>query len=278
MDGSTRKNTDIQVLEKRQSDFINCIDTTLLRYHEHKNGIDCLKLILPSVLLPDYISRWIQIAIEKSLKSLDIYITDCSSFILPLSVLEAKTLVELSLGKLWLKPEYAIYSIRLKEFSVVLKFSGCVEVEAPSLEYSNYSELKKILSIFGPGIQSIHRGLKMYASRNLKRLRLCDVGITDEFFADIAEKFPQLVMLDIEKCGDLQRIKISSHSIKRIHLEWNGGLKEVEIDVSSINEFEYEGSKIPLFSFTAPFGCSWVSVIVLHYWEWMLFDTFVYPN
>ncbi|KAL3507589.1 hypothetical protein ACH5RR_032971 [Cinchona calisaya] len=285
--------------EKRCFYFIQCIDSTLQKYHEHKNSIDSLELTLPSVLQPDYVNRWIQIAVENGLKSLELFMSrDSCCSILPRSVFEAKTLVALRLGKLQLKP-YVINSIRcnnltklslsevdldevmfgrimsscpliesmtvcccvglvnikvtklnkLREFSVFQRGSGCVDVGAPSLEEF---------------ICNGRRLVQIYASKNLKVLRLSHVVITEEFFKDIAEKFPRLVKLNITDCRDLKRIGISSHSIKCIHLEWNEGLKEGQIDVPSINVFKYRGNNIPRFSFTEnSFGFSWVSEIVL---------------
>ncbi|KAL3507588.1 hypothetical protein ACH5RR_032970 [Cinchona calisaya] len=260
--------------------FPSGIDSTLQRYHEHKNSIDSLELTLPSFCPPVFVNRWIQIAAENGLKILELFIgRDSCCSILPQSVFEAKTLVELSLGILDLKP-HVINSIRcnnlrklsllevdlddmvfgrimsscpliesmtvfrcvglvnikvtklnkLREFLVVLKRSGCVEVGAPSLEEF---------------ICSGTRLVQMYASQTLKILRLCPSGITDEFFKDIAEKFPRLVMLNIKLCPHLRRIGISSHSIKRIYLERNKRLEEVQIDVPNINVFEYRGNNIP---------------------------------
>nr|XP_027118215.1 uncharacterized protein LOC113735403 [Coffea arabica] len=294
-------------IQKRRSDFVNCINTTLQRYREHKNGIDRLKLCSPPSVSPEDFNRWIQIAVENGVKSLDIAAFDIAApsgseyFVLAPTVFEAKSIAELDLGHFQLKPQ-AIKTVRchnlhklrlmhvkldevlfqrilsscplihwltivncaglanvkvtklqkLERLDIVAKGSCSVEVEAPSLLYFKYG---KLLS-FELERTSRRRKLRMHACPNLKHLLLDEIGITDEFFLDIAEKFPQLEELEITSWdGDLERINISSRSIKHISLESHlEPVEEVQIDVPSLDWFEFTGRSINLFSFTAPSG------------------------
>ncbi|KAL3507479.1 hypothetical protein ACH5RR_032861 [Cinchona calisaya] len=142
---------------------------------------------------------------------------------------------------------------KLKQFKIQFreKRSGFVELEGPSLEefcYWNCINTDEDETQFFPC------SLQMYACKNLKRLRLREIAITEGFFSGIAENFPLLEELTVQYCDHLQNIKISSQSIKRIYLDTNWELKEACIDVPSIVRFKYSGDSIPLFSFTAPSG------------------------
>ncbi|KAL3506445.1 hypothetical protein ACH5RR_031827 [Cinchona calisaya] len=151
-DWGSSYDTDIQVIKTIHENFMNCIDTTLLRYHHQKNGIDTLNLRLYNFpfVSPDDADRWLQIAVENGVKRLSIRIYNY--YVLPQTVFEAKSLLELSLSKCRLH-HHLIQIIRcrglanikatklqkLKRFSVTLEeISGSVEVEAPSLEDFNY--------------------------------------------------------------------------------------------------------------------------------------------
>ncbi|XP_071940159.1 uncharacterized protein [Coffea arabica] len=255
-------------------------------YDEHKNGIDILELIRPPSVSPEHVNRWIQIAEDNNFKRL---------------VLNSPVIRKITchnLQKLWLTgvdlDEEMFQTIvvscplidwlkisncaglanlkvtklqKLKVFEVIFKGGGCVAVEAPSLEFFNYS---KIYSFDNEErMPSQHCSLQMHSSQNLKHLQFENIDITDEFFLDIKEKFPHLEDLNIHGCNHLRRIKISSHPIKRINLESNYRLEEAHIEVPSINRFKFRGCSIPLFSFTAPSG-SCVSLIEFYWWDWQL--------
>ncbi|XP_027120898.1 putative F-box/FBD/LRR-repeat protein At5g44950 [Coffea arabica] len=137
-----------QDLKKRRTDFINCINTALQRYHENEYGIDSLKLEInafkfPS-LAPDHVNAWLQIAAETGVKSLNICINDyyyCYP-ILPKAIFEATSLVELCLsGQSELEPEVikmirchslrklCLVDVRLDEMMLEKIMSSCPLIE-----------------------------------------------------------------------------------------------------------------------------------------------------
>lgn len=101
---------------------------------------------------------------------------------------------------------------------------------------------------------------------NLKELLLGDVEIYDNFFENLENKFPRLEDISIQHCQNLQTMKISSHSLKKIQLSYCNGLKEAHFDVPRIVIFEYgvyyggENANFPRLSFAAASG-KWASRI-----------------
>ncbi|XP_027165927.1 F-box/LRR-repeat protein At3g58900-like [Coffea eugenioides] len=323
---------DRQALERRRDSFINCINTTLMRYRENKYGIDSLKLMVynedfPS-LKPDHVKTWLGIAAENGVKGLEISLK-CDSYHpkLARTIFEATSLVELYLSeKIYMKhkmikiirchdlrklclnkvgldevmlqrimsscPSIEFLEIiqclgienievtklqKLKQCSIVLWKIGNVEVEAPNLEDFSYGTCVPAMPasyLLSEEEEQPLPCLQVSRCKNLRKLSLDNIGITDEFFSGIAEDFQHLEELKIRYCYGLQTVRISSQSIKLINLEFRkeGGLKEAQIDVPSIVRFEYRGNFIPLLSFAPPSG-PWVSYIELSWQNRNILET-----
>ncbi|KAL3506446.1 hypothetical protein ACH5RR_031828 [Cinchona calisaya] len=232
---------------------MNYIDTTLLRCHKQKNGINTLNLELNNFRFfpPCDFERWLQIAIRNGLKRLRICMNH--EFVLPQAVFDGTSLVNLWIGTCQLRPqliqiircrglrELTLFRVRLDDVMLQRIMSSCPLIEYLDISYClglvniKATKLEKLerLNVFAPavehfcyareviheGIQLRHPRLEMHTSRNLKNLWLFGISITDEFFLNFGKKFPSLQELRIQKCKDLCRIKILSYTINQLLFE-----------------------------------------------------------
>ncbi|XP_071940638.1 uncharacterized protein [Coffea arabica] len=155
----------------------------------------------------------------------------------------------------------------LKELTVRLFENQWVKVEAPKLELLTCTDDENWFEgEDGDEEDRLTCGIRFPAShyQNLKSLLFSGIGIDDTFFIDLACKFPNLEDLMVRYCQELESIKISSQSLKRIELMDNKKLVEAQFEVPKILAFEYSNvcDIIPRFLFATASSC-WTSSICL---------------
>ncbi|XP_027118102.1 F-box/LRR-repeat protein At3g59190 [Coffea arabica] len=155
----------------------------------------------------------------------------------------------------------------LKELTVRLFENQWVKVEAPKLELLTCTDDENWFEgEDGDEEDRLTCGIRFPAShyQNLKSLLFSGIGIDDTFFMDLACKFPNLEDLMVRYCQELESIKISSQSLKRIELMDNKKLVEAQFEVPKILAFEYSNvcDIIPRFLFATASSC-WTSSICL---------------
>lgn len=153
----------------------------------------------------------------------------------------------------------------LKELAVGLLENQSVIVDAPELESltcideengnedeDEYEQSTCLITLTASWYQ------------NLKCLLFTGIGIGDSFFMEFAYKFPNLEDLIVRYCRELESIKISSQSLKRIQLMDNNRLVEAQFDVPKIVSFEYCSGRsiVPRFHFAAA-SSGWTSYFCL---------------
>ncbi|KAM7501255.1 hypothetical protein LguiB_000159 [Lonicera macranthoides] len=86
--------------------------------------------------------------------------------------------------------------------------------------------------------------------KNLKVLTIIWARITDQMFLDLIHELPLLETLHLFACFELERIKVSSHSLKSFRFFSFKCLAEAEIDAPNLVLFEYSGYNRlpPIFS------------------------------
>ncbi|GMY20403.1 putative F-box protein At1g49610 [Fagus crenata] len=129
-----------------------------------------------------------------------------------------------------------------KAMSIELTYNGDlerVELEAPNL-YSLYINQKKQCEI------------NLVSCSNLKMLALSAPSITDKWLHDHLSQLPLIEYLDIHGCHKLERLKISSNSLKTFYMMYSkkDELVEIDIDTPNLRNFAYCGHTVKPFSST----------------------------
>ena len=130
-----------------------------------------------------------------------------------------------------------------KAKSIVVTYNGDlerVELEAPNLYCLHIDQKIKNCEI------------NLVSCNNVKMLTLSASNITDKWFHDYFSQLPLIEYLKLYACENLERLKISSHSLKTLYLmDWKSKkLVEVNIDTPNLRKFAYcsPDDVIPFFS------------------------------
>ncbi|KAF3974096.1 hypothetical protein CMV_002551 [Castanea mollissima] len=79
--------------------------------------------------------------------------------------------------------------------------------------------------------------IKVNACQNLRELYLVSASITDQWLYDLNTKMPHLHSLTLHSCDKLEKVHISSHSLKSFTLIGCHKLREAEIDTPNLQDF-----------------------------------------
>ncbi|XP_074282013.1 uncharacterized protein LOC141606679 [Silene latifolia] len=79
--------------------------------------------------------------------------------------------------------------------------------------------------------------MNVVALRNLRNLEFVDVAITDDILSELSYGLVVLESLVIIQCPMLNCIRISSNSLKQLHITDNPGLEKARIDAPKLLEF-----------------------------------------
>jgi hypothetical protein len=141
-----------------------------------------------------------------------------------------------------------------------MKFEGLTNAKSIVVEYNHGLE---IVELEASNLYSLlihhHRRceIKLVSCNNLKRLSLRVPNTTDKWFHDHLSQLPKIEFLEIDDCYMLERLKISSHSLKRLNLAlsgftlWGKTLVEVDIDTPNLCKLAYRCSASIPFSLNA---------------------------
>ncbi|KAL3507480.1 hypothetical protein ACH5RR_032862 [Cinchona calisaya] len=215
----TDTDIDIQVRKRKGNDFMNCINTTLLRYHENKCGIDTLKIRLSefSAVASDHVNTWLKIAVENGVKNLKIGTND--SFVLPRIIFEAKSLVKLWLGKFQLKPQViqiiscrglqklSLVEVNLDEVMLQRIISNC-----PLINYLKIEDCTGLVNIKVTKLQKLKElnigfqesGIVEVEAPSLEDFLYANCTLSSSYSDDEGGPLPLLCWLQIYACKNLK--------------------------------------------------------------------------
>lgn len=260
--------------------FLNYVNSSLQRYREENICIKKLKL----EMVTSIVDEWIHVAIQNGVKELEIR-DGKGSCSWPSVIFEAKSLLEVLLQGFGSKLELPqiikcnnLKSLHLRflcldESSFASLISSCQMIENLELWYCEGIDdlklfktpmLKKFLFhpmpfnlrqnleiLEAPNLEFLACdwccNLKLGSSQNLKQLELLQVDISDEFLLDFKSKFPHLEHLKLHLCRRLERIRISSESLREMDLKIRNEdvIEELYIDAPNMTRFEYNGCSLP---------------------------------
>ena len=136
-----------------------------------------------------------------------------------------------------------------------IKFEGLTK--AKSIEVAYNDDLERI-ELEASNLYSLYINqegknceINLVSCNNVKMLTLSVFNITDEWFHDYFSQLPLIEYLNLHACRMLERIRISSHSLKTLYLMdcYSYKLVEVNIDTPNLRKFEYYSpTVIPFFS------------------------------
>jgi hypothetical protein len=141
-----------------------------------------------------------------------------------------------------------------------MKFEGITNAKSIVVEYNHGLEIFELeaSNLYSLLIHHHKRcEIKLASCNNLKRLSLRVPNTTDKWFHDHLSQLPKIEFLEIDDCYMLERLKISSHSLKTLNLAlsgitlWGKTLVEVDIDTPNLCKLAYCCSASIPFSLNA---------------------------
>uniref|UniRef100_A0A2N9E4T1 F-box domain-containing protein n=1 Tax=Fagus sylvatica TaxID=28930 RepID=A0A2N9E4T1_FAGSY len=182
------------------------------------------------------VDRWISFLVKNDVEELDLYWFRGLSgrmYQLPQSVLDSKSLTVLTLDGY----DQTIHKLvvgcpviqdmtfhrchKLKS----MKFEGLTNAKSIVVEYNHGLEIVELeaSNLYSLLIHHHKRcEIKLVSCNNLKRLSLRVPNTTDKWFHDHLSQLPKIEFLEIDDCYVLERLKISSHSLKTLNLVLSG--------------------------------------------------------
>ncbi|XP_074276189.1 uncharacterized protein LOC141599945 [Silene latifolia] len=219
---------------------LRCLDCSYLEIYDYK-GIDLFpsleSLFLHEVLVPDTVLNHI-ITFSKLLKHLRL--SGCYSFFENI-----KSIVIPCNSKLEI----------LDVTKSLLTDEGIVTIDTSSLTSFQY-----IGESYTGGVTGVHCERWPVISkdgflRNLRRLIIGFVSITDEVLGKLLSEVVLLETLKLRNCSMLRTIEISSAMLKDVRLEYCADLLDVTIDAPCLESFKYKGDFEPSLCINALAGC-----------------------
>ncbi|CBI35934.3 unnamed protein product, partial [Vitis vinifera] len=309
---SCRKNTDV-------SSFINAIDSSLrLRPKDVNLARLRLHLDLDDIESESLIDSWIDAALERKVKELDLYLRPRSiakPYGLPAKIFSTTTITVLSLEQCRLEicgdidlpalRKLCLRQIRCDEQAIRQLISSCPLIE--DLDIASCGGLQKL---HVSGLANLHR-LEVICCYNLRRIEIdapslqhlvyhcgrlpCDMvltpceflrelilhdpHITNDFLQNLDSGFPNLERLEIDSTR-LQRIEISHHQLKRLELKLTPLQKEakLKIDAPNLQSFTYSGYRMPLTSTISSMNTSSLREAEIHFRNYNDYSHFFIPQ
>ncbi|XP_059455171.1 F-box/LRR-repeat protein At3g26922-like [Corylus avellana] len=235
------------------------------------------------------VNRWIDYAIESNVKEFYICAWPLKYYKVTKSVLTAKSITELTLWGCNLESFHG-HDINLSSLKklvlgevcnandqiVKTLIAACLVVEEiefarcdglRNIHVSGLSKLMAIevafnfelhsLEIEASNLEFLHlkclKSCQIYllSCKNLKKLRLEYMMVTDKWLHDVLSKQPLIEILTLIDCDMLERIKISSDCMKRLTFYRCRKLVEVNIVTPNLHRLEYCGDPISFSSNTS---------------------------
>ena len=278
--------------KKRVKRFMNIVDKSFGRFHEHKFRLQKFKLHMTLVdfKLASLVDKWIEWAFAHDAKEIDLvvmtrektYALTRATFVeqstngckleraFSRSAVKFYSLQKLSLRDICVNEETIQDIIHTCPFItdvdiIVCKGLKTVEIsKLPKLRYFNLVSHKRdveCVKIEAPNLQYFRFSgseqclLDITACKDLKELCLDELNITDQLFHLNVSRFPLLESLVVSDCDMLGRIKISAQRLRDLRISGCQKLLDVEIDAPSLSFFRYfnNGDKMAkIFSKNAP--------------------------
>ncbi|XP_074284609.1 FBD-associated F-box protein At4g10400-like [Silene latifolia] len=251
--------------------FVEFVNKTMRRYFTRKYRITKMYLELPKVdeKLEPLVDKWIMIAVQNQIQELGIDIVNGIDYKLPEILFSAKSLKVLICGNVGLSYYETMDLISLEYLAVAfgdnvdedmlqrmisscplvvfdIKYETCIKnISIPWVKtrgngtmQSNLQELSlRKLVYFDVGDQSPWPwNMNVVALKNLRELVFDCVSITDDIVSELSNGLVALESLVLSQCIMLERVNISSNSLKQLQITNCMWLKKARIDTPNLLE------------------------------------------
>ncbi|XP_075665122.1 F-box/LRR-repeat protein At5g02910-like [Castanea sativa] len=265
--------------QERVEKFMNNVDTSLSRFHEHNLKMQKFELHMTLVdfKLASLVDKWIELAFEHDAQEIGFQVlTEKNSwYTFPRTIFVAKStngckleqpctwsavkfysLQKLVLGYICVNEEIIQDIIRCCPFITDFSIIGCHGLK--NLEISKLPKLCKVevvpleqqvenIKVEAANLQHFsftysrqrQCSLDITACQNLKELYLTDLSITDQNLHFNISRFPHLETLEVSGCIMLERVKISAQRLRMLTFEACQKLLELEIDSPNLSSFKF---------------------------------------
>ncbi|XP_074282008.1 uncharacterized protein LOC141606677 isoform X2 [Silene latifolia] len=273
--GNRRHNYDDDTVER----FVGFIDKTMERYFTRKYRITKFYLMLPKVdeKIETLVDKWIMIAVQNQIQSLEILIRGCrNNYRLPEILFCAKSLKYLKCGGIIL-PFYGTMELNSLEYLALIPntldadmlqkiISSCPLVELDIAYDEVFSPvwipwMKKVNGeVKSRGTRTMQSNLQesplqkfvyssisvelpwpwdmnLVALKNLRKLEFNCVPLTDDIVSELSNGLVVLESLIIVSCSLLKCINISSNSLKQLRITDSLEIEKATIDAPKLLEF-----------------------------------------
>ncbi|KAL3618261.1 hypothetical protein CASFOL_038582 [Castilleja foliolosa] len=256
-------------------DPVPCID----KFRLYVNNFD--------MALRANMSGWVCSALIKNVKELDIQVdVKGKNFPLPNGVLTSPMITSLKLSgsividssiismsnlrQLSIKESSSITNSGIHDFETNcpliedLRLIACTSLT--SLFISSLLKLKRVelhkcvnpivISIVGPRLETfLYHGdknrackINLSGSSNLRNLTLRSCTMSGMVFHDFIAKYPLIEKLELQECGNIERVDLFSERLRSLSLVQCEKLKEVNIDALNLYNLVFTGHNMPFAS------------------------------
>lgn len=236
--------------QKRAEKFMNIVDQSLSRFHQHKLQMQKFKLhmTLVDIKLASWVDKWIELALEHDAKEIDLMVRTEKDpwYTFPETIFVTKSTSSCKLDEPFSRSDVKLYSLQklwLEDIYVNEEVIQAIIHICPFITYFAIIRCKGV------------KPLDITTCHNLKQLYLSGLSITDQYLHFNISRFPHLETLQLFICNELERIKISAQGLKMLEMEQCRKLVEVEIDAPNLSSFQYSDirNEFPMiFSKNAP--------------------------
>ncbi|KAI4354216.1 hypothetical protein L6164_003105 [Bauhinia variegata] len=131
-----------------------------------------------------------------------------------------------------------------------------IDIDAPNVEDLHYR----------PPCDTVPSKINLDMFKNLNKLNLSILSISNQWLVELFLKFPFLESLKLSRCNSSEKIKISSTHLKVLEFK-NTNLKEVNIDAPNLCSLRYGHSdvKLPILSFLTNSSLLQVDITIMFF-------------
>ncbi|KAL8510550.1 hypothetical protein ACS0TY_017393 [Phlomoides rotata] len=249
-----RENYDwIQAVQVQTTRFKSYVENSIATRLEPLVSIDKFRLYVENY--DTYMENWINSAIDKNVKELDIQVHKDQVFVFLRALDDCPSIISLKLSENCPLLEdlrfvccSALAFISIKSLVKLkrVEIQGC-----PFLFEIEILSSNRLESFWYHEKRDLQCKIDLRDTQNLKNLTLKDSTMSDSLLEDWIVRCPSLEKLVLHECTELEKIKISSEKLKSLALIKCVNLSDASIDAPNLCSLEYSGHTIPFSSMNA---------------------------